>query len=215
MRRMQWAMVVAAAALLGTTAEAHGPKFSIGLNFGFPVYAGPYCPGPHVHCYPGYYVPRPVVIHQPVYVAPTPVVVEQQPTYVFPPAPATPPPPAPKAAPQSALMTSTFQTADWKKSAEIDQLLPSLNDPDAKVRAEVVLQLGRLKADRAIDPLAATLAGDKSPQVRDSAARALGLICSPRALTALIHAAQADPDHDVRRSAQFAVEIIKLNHGLK
>jgi hypothetical protein len=43
----------------------------------------------------------------------------------------------------------------------------------------------------------------------------LGLICAPRSLTALIHAAQADADSDVRRSAAFAVEIIKLNNNLK
>ena len=37
------------------------------------------------------------------------------------------------------------------------------------------------------------------------------LIGSPRSLTALTHAAQADADRDVRRSAQFAVEVIQAN----
>src|SRR5262249_5883046 len=72
-------------------------------------------------------------------------------------------------------------------------------------------ELGRMKADRAIDPLLAALAGDRSPVVRDAAARALGLIGSPRALTALLHAAQADNDRDVRHSAPFAVEVIQTN----
>jgi HEAT repeat protein len=39
----------------------------------------------------------------------------------------------------------------------------------------------------------------------------LGLIASPRSLPALIQAAQADNDRDVRHSAQFAVEIIRAN----
>jgi HEAT repeat protein len=72
-----------------------------------------------------------------------------------------------------------------------------------------VLQLGRSKDPRAVDPLAATLAGDRSAMVREAAARALGLIGSPAALPALQNAAQVDSDHDVRRSAQFAVEVIQ------
>ena len=39
----------------------------------------------------------------------------------------------------------------------------------------------------------------------------IGLIGSPRALTALTYAAQADSDRDVRRSAQFAVDVIQTN----
>src|SRR5439155_2017232 len=100
-------------------------------------------------------------------------------------------------------------------NGEVSQLLQLLNDPDEKIRSESVIQLGRLKADPAVDPLCATLAGDKSPLVRDSAAKALGLIGAPRALTTLIHASKADPDNDVRHSAQFAVEIIKVNQNLK
>jgi hypothetical protein len=205
-----------AAALFNSTALAHGPKVSFGINFGFPVYGGPWCH--HHHYCPGYYAPRAVIIERPVLVAPTPVVV-QQPAVVIPPAaPVVQPAPVVKPAPQyvpSATTTSTFQTANLQKTGEVEQLLQLLNDPDDKLRAEAVIQLGRLKADRAVDPLAATLASDRSPAVRDSAARALGLIGAPRALTALIHAGNADPDNDVRRSAQFAVEIIKLNHGLK
>jgi len=45
--------------------------------------------------------------------------------------------------------------------------------------------------------------------VRESAARALGLIASPSALPALQRAAQVDADRDVRRSAQFAVDVIQ------
>ncbi|HWY88953.1 MAG TPA: HEAT repeat domain-containing protein, partial [Gemmataceae bacterium] len=89
--------------------------------------------------------------------------------------------------------------------------LARLTNPDEALRRESVMELGRMKNERALDPLAATLAGDRSANVRDAAARALGLIGSPRALTALIQAAQADNDRDVRHSAQFAVEIIRSN----
>jgi hypothetical protein len=37
------------------------------------------------------------------------------------------------------------------------------------------------------------------------------LIASPRSLNALIFAAQADNDREVRHSAQFAVEAIRSN----
>jgi HEAT repeat protein len=84
-----------------------------------------------------------------------------------------------------------------------------LADADERVRSDSVMQLGRLKATQAVDPLAATLAGDRSATVREAAARALGLIGSPSAMPALQRAAQSDNDRDVRRSAQFAVEVIQ------
>jgi HEAT repeat protein len=62
-----------------------------------------------------------------------------------------------------------------------------------------------------VGPLSALLTSDRSPAVRETAARALGLIGSPQAVTALTRAAQADTDRDVRRSAQFAVEVIEVN----
>src|SRR5205807_9862880 len=116
--------------------------------------------------------PAPVFVPQPVVVQPAPV-VQQAVT------PTVAPPPA-------NTVVATFQPAEMKKSGEVSQLLQLLNDPDEKIRSESVIQLGRLKADPAVDPLCATLAGDKSPLVRDSAAKALGLIGAPRALTALI-----------------------------
>jgi HEAT repeat protein len=47
--------------------------------------------------------------------------------------------------------------------------------------------------------------------VREAAARALGLIALPGSLEALQHAAQADEDRDVRRSAAFAADVIRAN----
>jgi len=68
-----------------------------------------------------------------------------------------------------------------------------------------------LKAQSAVDALMDVLAKDPSPNARDGAARGLGLIASPRSLNALIFAAQADNDREVRRSAQFAVEVIRTS----
>ena len=77
------------------------------------------------------------------------------------------------------------------------------------MRLDAVTQLGRMRAMRAIDPLAATLAGDQSPGVREAAAHSLGLIASPKALPALNRAIQNDPDRAVHKAAEFAVEIIQ------
>jgi HEAT repeat protein len=89
--------------------------------------------------------------------------------------------------------------------------LQRLRSGDENARRDAAMELGRAKASQAIDALTTMLASDQSPAVRDAAARALGLIASPRSLTPLIHAAQADNDRDVRHSAQFAVEIIRTN----
>jgi HEAT repeat protein len=56
------------------------------------------------------------------------------------------------------------------------------------------------------------LQADGDPAVRESAARGLGLIADPAALTALEHAAQSDGDRDVRHSAAFAAEVIRAHH---
>ena len=91
----------------------------------------------------------------------------------------------------------------------VDQYLQQLSSPDDAARQKAVMDLGRLGSARAVDPLATALANDASPQVRDAAARALGLIADPRSLPGLIRAAQADDDREVRHSAQFAVEVIR------
>ena len=93
--------------------------------------------------------------------------------------------------------------------AEADKNLQMLSDADERVRANAVMQLGRMKAERALDPLAATLAGDRSAAVREAAARALGLIGSAKALPALRGAALNDSDRDVRHSAEFAIAVVQ------
>jgi uncharacterized protein (TIGR03000 family) len=87
--------------------------------------------------------------------------------------------------------------------------LQKLSSPDDAVRQKAIMDLGRSGSIGAVAPLEAALTRDGSPHVRDAAARSLGLIADPRSLPALIRAAQADDDREVRHSAQFAVEVIR------
>lgn len=193
----------------GAPAWAGGhTNFSIGIGLGGPGYYRPWYPG--YGC--GYYRP-----YYPVYVAPPPVIVQPapvyqqvpvvqqvpvaQPTYSSP-APAQTPTLVPAPAP-------TVSTVSATTDRDVDYYAQQLASADERIRTDSVAKLGKLRSPRAIDPLAATLSGDRSPAVREAAARALGLIGSPQALPALQYAAQSDSDRDVRRSAQFSVEVIQ------
>jgi hypothetical protein len=184
-------------ALLGLSSPhaRAGGHFAIGIGVGVP---GPYYYHRPYYDYDYYYRPYPV------YVAPPPVIVQPAPVVQTVPAPVVTQAPAPA----PVVVRSPVPEAS---QAEVERCLQQLADPDERVRADNVIQLGRLKAEAAVDPLAATLAGDRSPTVRETAARALGLIGSPRALPALEHAAQADSDSQVRHSAQFATEVVLSN----
>lgn len=189
--------VVSLMALWAPAQAGHGcgrGGLSIGIGIGAPYYYRPWYP------YYGYgYYPYPY----PVYVAPPPVVVQSAP--VIQQVPVAQPAPTYQAPAPTPL---TARSAPAAEPPGVDHHLQMLSNTDDNVRAESVIELGRMKAQRAVDPLAATLSGDRSPMVRETAARALGLIGSPQALPALQHAAQADSDREVRRSAQFAVEVI-------
>ena len=194
-----------ALALLATSAGPASARWVVGIGIGLPLY-GPPCRAYYPY-YP-YYYPAPVVV-QPVY--PAPVVV--QPTYAVPAAPAPVPAPAVANVPEVVPPPVVRAAPPADRSADIDRRIQHLSNPDAGVRADVAIELGRMKADRAVDALTAALANDSSPAVREAAARALGLIGSARAVSALQRAAQADADRDVRRSAQFAVEVIQANRA--
>ncbi|MGE3809671.1 MAG: HEAT repeat domain-containing protein, partial [Gemmataceae bacterium] len=126
------------------------------------------------------------------------------------PAPYQAPAPTPQyQAPAPAPLPMQTSATTLAANTDVEYHLGMLRNQDERVRTDSVMQLGRSKSTRAVDPLAATLAGDQSPTVREAAARALGLLGSPQALPALQHAAQADADRDVRRSAQFAAEVIQ------
>jgi hypothetical protein len=197
--------------LMVTPAQAH---WGVGVHIGIPIFFPPYCG--YYRPYPVYYAPAPYYVQPaPVYVQPAPVYVQPAPVYVQPaPAPAlqssataqpsTPAVPAPAVAP----VVARAQALDDRQT-EITHNLEHLRNPDEQARVDAVVRLGRLKAQRAVDPLAATLAGDSSPKVREAAAKALGMIGSPKALPALERAAEADGDRDVRHSAQFSVELVQ------
>lgn len=180
----------------GTPARAGG-RWGVGVNIGFPGCYRPWYP-----YYGGYYYPAYPPPYYPVYAAPPPTVVVQpapvvQTSSAEPPVYASPAPVVTRAA------------SPGPQNGEVERHLQLLADPNEQVRIESVLQLGRLSAQQAIDPVAATLAGDRSPAVREAAARSLGLMGSPKALPALQRAAQMDPDRDVRHSAEFALEIVQ------
>ncbi len=179
-----------------SNAHAHG-GIGIGINLGFPYYGGY---GPYYYApYPYYYRPYPVYVSPPAVIVQSPPVVQSAP--VVQPAFSSPlelaPPP------------TVQQTAVRPDSVE--QQLQLLNNQEDRARADAAVQLGRLKATRAVQPLTQMLSGDRSATVREAAARALGLIEAPGALPAFHSAAQADNDREVRHSAQFAAEGIRAN----
>ncbi|MBI3411679.1 MAG: HEAT repeat domain-containing protein [Planctomycetes bacterium] len=196
-----------------SNAQAGPWGWSVGVRIGVP---GPY------YYYPRPWYPYPYGVYVrpyfPVYVAPGPIVYEPAPVLVQPvgvqPAPVVVRSSDPTQVTSNSTPTITTTSAPVdgsNRKSSMDYNLQMLRSAEESVRRDAAMELGRMKATRAVDPLTATLAGDRSPVVRDAAARALGLIASPNSLTALIRAAQADTDRDVRHSAQFAVEIIRTN----
>jgi hypothetical protein len=200
-------------ALLGITAgPAHaGGHWGVGINIGFPVFYRPYYP---CYGYGWYYPPYPYY-----YYAPAPVVVQPAPAVqvapVAPapaaqaPAPNPAPSPAPIPAPRPASGSTSYIQPVSSQQSEISRNLQQLASGTDQVRSDSALQLGRMRAKEAIDPLAATLAGDRSPMVREASARALALIGSSKSLPALQHAALSDADASVRHSAEFSIDVIR------
>src|SRR5262249_39254907 len=121
------------------------------------------------------------------------------------------PPPPVHDAPAPRPVAAQTVAADGTQ-ASVDRNVQLLRRAEENARLDCVTQLGRLQDQRALDPLAATLSRDPSPAVREAAARALALIGSPRAIPALRQAAQNDRDHDVRHSAQFALDVLQTKY---
>jgi hypothetical protein len=177
------------------------------IGIGVPLYYGPGPYYPYPYYYPPYYAaPAPAVVYQTA-PAPAPVVVRSPESEALP-APLAPPTTSystPEPAPLKVV------PVNHESPAQVNALLQRLSDPNETARRDAAMDLGRLKAQSAIDPLVTVLSKDSSSVARDGAARALGLIGSSRCLNALIYAAQADNDREVRHSAQFAVEVIRTN----
>jgi hypothetical protein len=200
---------ILALGLLGLLGSATSPSeagWSVGIRLGVPLYIGP-CYG----CYRPYYYYHPY----PLIVQPAPVLVQ--------PVPVAQPVPAMQPTSQSATAAAPAEARPIAPAAvgaqpavlnqrqlDIDHNMRLLAERDDRTRADAAMHLGRLRAEGAIDPLAATLAGDPSPSVREAAARSLGLIGSSKGLPALQRAAQADADKDVRHTAQYAIDVIQV-----
>jgi hypothetical protein len=209
-RRFAFAALVLVA--VPWTAQA-GVAVGVGVGFGRPCFRP---------CYPYrvgvgfYYAPGPYFYGPPVYVAPGPVVVAPaaivaQPVVAASPATtgsgASPEPPLAVPKDPSPLPPPTpLPTAGEK---DLDALIREVNTGDDRTRADAAIQLGRMKASRGVGPLIKLLREDRNPAVREAAARGLGLIGETNALAALQNAAQGDDDHDVRRSASFAADVIR------
>ncbi len=115
------------------------------------------------------------------------------------------------AAPAAAAAPKDNSVAAATGGLDVDKALQLLSSAREHDRMEAAIALGRNKVEKATDPLQNLLATDFNPRVREAAARALGLIGSPKSLKALQTAAQADDDSNVRHSAQFAAETIHAN----
>ncbi len=214
-KKILFALALVMALGLSPFAQQAQAWVGVRIGIGVPLYVGP---GPYYYGSPYYYAPT--------YVVPAPQVIYQTPpaTVAYPPAQApapseaipTPPArsPAPTnqtAAPAPLPSVTNVMAVNNQATPQVEALVQQLAQASETGRRDVALQLGRLKAQSAVNPLATILAKDNSPIAREGAARALGLIASPASLNALIYAAQADDDREVRHSAQFAVEVIRAN----
>jgi hypothetical protein len=173
------------------------PGFGVSFGFGY-GYGGYY----GTYGYGGY--PLSIAVPPTVVVGSSPVIVQPPPVFQAPPV-AAQPEPGPSA------LSALPVPRPLDELPDADQDLRRLSDPSERVRADAVMSLGRNMVQRAVLPLTRVLGNDRSAEVREAAARALGLIGSPQSLNALQNAAQTDADHDVRHSAQFAAEVIRSN----
>jgi len=183
--------------------------WGVGVSIGGPFCCRP-CFGPCIRpCFGfSYYSACPVYVAPPppVYV-PAVAVVEHAPVV-----PVTPVAPTTTVAPAAAISPTPVPTvARASGSSDIDCYAQQLQHPDPKERAEAAVQLGRLHASGYVTALTATLNNDRSPLVREAAARGLGLMGSTDCLDALQRVASSDEDRDVRHSASYAADVIRAS----
>jgi hypothetical protein len=208
-KRILLAFALLLALGIGPFAQNAQAWVGVRIGIGVPLYVGP---GPYYYGSPYYYYPPPAYVAPPAVVyqaAPAPATVVVRSPGEAVPAPAPLPTPVSNAAPLPPV--TNVVPASNQTTPQINSLVQQLSDASEIVRRDTAIELGRQKAQSAVDALMNTLAKDTSPIAREGAARGLGLIASPRSLNALIFAAQADNDREVRRSAQFAVEVIRSN----
>ncbi len=93
------------------------------------------------------------------------------------------------------------QAAGKLGESNIELFVKSLNDSSPEVRAQSAEALGRLRDNRAIEPLLATL-NDKDERVREKAVVALGNFSDERILDALVNFISKDSNANLRNQAE-------------
>lgn len=87
------------------------------------------------------------------------------------------------------------------ETQSVDELMASLQNPDATARIAAVRALGDRQETAAVEPLSRLLRADPVPEVRGWVVRALHDIDTPEAHAAVTTAAREDPDERVRSMA--------------
>ena len=219
MRKMHWVVLAGLLAGLPTASARAGVGVSVGI--GVP---GPYCYRPYRYWYGGCYRPwypgigvgvvvpigtPAVVVPPPVIVQPAPTVIQAAPAVVQPAYPTPVPAPAPVPAPVTVRAAGTAAGSRQGGLRTGGPLHPAPRQSRRQGPHGSGAATRSVARPEALEPLSQMLSGDRSPQAREAAARALGLIGSPASLPALQQAAQADDDREVRNSARFAVDVIR------
>lgn len=91
--------------------------------------------------------------------------------------------------------------------SNIELFVKSLNDPSPEVRAQSAQALGRVRDNRAVEPLLAVL-NDKDERVREKAILALGNFSDERILDALINFILKDSNANLRNQAEKAFKSV-------
>ena len=186
--------LTALALALGVQLPAAHAGWSVSVGLHAPIYCRPYC-GPYY-----YYRPYPLYVRPAVYVEPSVAVVQPAPVYTV----------VPAAAPAAPALTPVIARAQAGQD-DLGRYQQQLQSLEPRERAEAVTQLGRLRAPGSLESLTAALNNDRSPLVREAAARGLGLLGSDAALTALQRAASTDDNGEVRHSAAYAADVIRAH----
>jgi HEAT repeat protein len=93
------------------------------------------------------------------------------------------------------------QTSGRIRDSNVEVIVKSLSDPSAEVRAQSAEALGRLRDNRAVEPLLATL-NDKDQRVREKAVLALGSFSDERIFDALVDFILKDSNANLRNQAE-------------
>jgi ATP-dependent DNA helicase RecQ len=94
-----------------------------------------------------------------------------------------------------------FTLGESGDPAHVPELVAALNHENGNVRRIAASALGKLRDQRAVEPLMALLSAEEKPQVRQYAVKALGAIGDPRAWTLLESIAGDEREMDYTRKA--------------